>query len=236
MPEIVVKFSEKIIERVVTEKEHISIGRTTENDIVLDNRGVSRKHAQIEFSDQGAVLIDNDSLNGTFVNKRKVTEQPLHDNDVITIGKYDLVFYADAQSSRKMSDMDGTMVLSTRKHKDLVEQDRQDKEMAGEVGGTILLALNDKNKPKYSLDQETTTFGKANYVTVSVRGFFVSKLQAKIIKEGESFTVFNLGRKGKTKVNGEPIPDKGGTSGNSVTLKNGDIIEVGKSIFRFIEG
>ena len=143
MPEIVVKFSEKIIERVVTEKEHISIGRTTENDIVLDNRGVSRKHAQIEFSDQGAVLIDNDSLNGTFVNQRKVTEQPLHDNDVITIGKYDLVFYADAQPSRKMSDMDGTMVLSTRKHKDLVEQDRQDKEMAGEVGGTILLALND---------------------------------------------------------------------------------------------
>ncbi|MCX6831442.1 MAG: FHA domain-containing protein, partial [candidate division Zixibacteria bacterium] len=104
MPEIVVKFAEKIIERVVTEKEHISIGRTTENDIVLDNRGVSRKHAQIEFSDQGAVLIDNDSLNGTFVNQRKVTEQPLHDNDVITIGKYDLVFYADAQPNRKMSD------------------------------------------------------------------------------------------------------------------------------------
>ena len=228
MPEIVVKFSEKVIERVVTEKEHISIGRTTENDIVLDNRGVSRKHAQIEFSDQGAVLIDNDSLNGTFVNQRKVTEQPLHDNDVITIGKYDLVFYADAQSSRKMSDMDGTMVLSTRKHKDLVEQDRQDKEMAGEVGGTILLALNDRNKAKHSLDQETTTFGKASYVTVPVRGFFVSKLQAKIIKEGEAFTLVNLGRKDKTKVNGEPI--------NSVTLKNGDIIEVGKSIFRFIEG
>ncbi|TFH64052.1 MAG: FHA domain-containing protein, partial [Candidatus Zixiibacteriota bacterium] len=144
------------------------------------------------------------------------------------IGKYDLVYYADAQPSRKMSDMDGTMVLSTRKHKDLVEQDRQDKEMAGEVGGAILLELNDKNKSKYSLNQETMTFGRANYVTVPVRGFFVSKLQAKIIKEGESFTVFNLGRKDKTKVNGEPI--------NSVTLKNGDIIEVGKSIFRFIEG
>ena len=56
----------------------------------------------------------------------------------------------------------------------------------------------------------------------------MSKLQAKIIKEGDAFTVFNLGRKDKTKVNGEPI--------NSVTLKNGDIIEVGKSIFRFIEG
>ncbi len=228
MPEIVVKFSDKIIERVVTEKEHISIGRTTENDIVLDNRGVSRKHAQIEFSDRGAVLIDNDSLNGTFVNQRKVTEQPLHDNDIITIGKYDLVYYADAQPVRKMSDMDGTMVLSTRKQKDMVEQDRQDKEMAGEVGGTILLALSDRGKAKYSLNQETTTLGKASYVNIPVRGFFVSKLQAKIIREGEAFTVYNLGRPDKTRVNGEPI--------NSVTLKNGDIIEVGKSIFRFIEG
>lgn len=228
MPEIVVKFSDKIIERVVTEKEHISIGRTTENDIVLDNRGVSRKHAQIEFSDQGAVLIDNDSLNGTFVNQRKVTEQPLHDNDIITIGKYDLVYYNDAQPNRKMSDMDGTMVMSTKKHKDLVEQDRQDKEMADQVGGSILLAVNDRDKTKYHLNQETTTFGKASYVNVPVKGFFVSKLQAKVVKEGEAFTVFNLGRRDKTRVNGEPV--------NSMTLKNGDIIEVGKSIFRFIEG
>jgi pSer/pThr/pTyr-binding forkhead associated (FHA) protein len=228
MPEIVVKFSEKIIERVVTEKEHISIGRTTENDIVLDNRGVSRKHAQIEFSDQGAILIDNDSLNGTFVNQRKVTEQPLNDNDIITIGKYDLVFYTDAQPNRKMSDMDGTMVLSTKKHKDLVEQDRQDKEMTDEVGSTILLAINDRDKSKYRLNQETTTFGKANYVDIPVKGFFVSKLQAKVVKEGESFTLLNLGRPNKTKVNGEPITGS--------TLKNGDIIEVGKSIFRFIEG
>lgn len=228
MPEIVVKFSDRIIERVVTEKEHISIGRTTENDIVLDNRGVSRKHAQIEFSDQGAVLIDNDSLNGTFVNQRKVTEQPLHDNDIITIGKYDLVYYNDAQPNRKMSDMDGTMVMSTKKHKDLVEQDRQDKEMADEVGGTILLAVNDRDKTKYRLNQETTTFGKASYVDIRVKGFFVSKLQAKVVKEGEAFTVFNLGQRDKTRVNGEPV--------NSMTLKNGDIIEVGKSIFRFIEG
>jgi pSer/pThr/pTyr-binding forkhead associated (FHA) protein len=228
MPEIIVKFAEKIIERVVTEKEHISIGRTTENDIVLDNRGVSRKHAQIEFAEGNALLIDNDSLNGTFVNQRKVTEQPLHDNDVITIGKYDLVFYADAQSSRKMSDMDGTMVLNTKKQKGLVEQDREDKQMANAVGGSILLAVNDPQKTKYSLGQETTTFGKASYVTVPVRGFFVSKLQAQITTDGDSFTIVNLGRTGKTRVNGQPV--------DNVTIKNGDIIEVGKSVFRFIEG
>jgi pSer/pThr/pTyr-binding forkhead associated (FHA) protein len=228
MPEIVVKFAEKIIERVVTEKEHISIGRTTENDIVLDNRGVSRKHAQIEFADGGALLIDNDSLNGTFVNQRKVTEQPLHDSDVITIGKYDLVFYSDAQPTRRMSDMDGTMVLSTRKQKELVEQDREDKELATQVGGSMLLELGDSGKGTILLDQDTITFGKARFAAIPVRGWFLSKLQAKIVKEGAAFTVVNLGRKDKTRVNGEPV--------GSATLRNGDIIEVGKSIFRFIEG
>ena len=72
MPEIIVRFEDKIIERVVAEKPRISIGRTTDNDIVLDNRGVSRRHALIEMGPGGqAVIIDNESLNGTFVNQRK---------------------------------------------------------------------------------------------------------------------------------------------------------------------
>lgn len=228
MPEIIVKFADKIIERVVTEKEHLSIGRTADNDIVLDNRGVSRKHAQIEFSDNGALLIDNDSLNGTFVNQRKVSEQALHDNDTITIGKFNLVFYTDTQPARKMSDMDGTMIMNTKKHKELVEQDKADKEIASEAGTSILIALNDSQKKKYVLNQDTTTLGKSSFVNVPAKGFWLSKLQTKIIKEGDAFTIVNLGRKDKTKVNGEIVA--------SATMKNGDIIEVGKSIFRFIEG
>ena len=50
MAEIVVKFEDKIIERVVTEKKRISIGRTHENDIVLENRGVSRKYLATNFT------------------------------------------------------------------------------------------------------------------------------------------------------------------------------------------
>ena len=228
MPEIVVKFADKIIERVVTEKEHISIGRTADNDIVLDNRGVSRKHAQIEFSDQGAVLIDNDSLNGTFVNQRKVNEQPLRDSDVITIGKFDLVFFNDAQPVRKMSDMEGTMILNTRKQKEMVEQDKKDKDVTSEIGGSILIALTGDTKQKFPLNDDTITMGNSNFVNIPVKGFWTSKLQAKIIREGNSYTILNVGRDNKVKVNGDVVP--------SATLKNGDIIEVGKSLFRFIEG
>ena len=92
MPEITVKYEDKVIERIVTEKKRISIGRGNDNDIVLENRGVSRRHALIEFNDKAAVLIDNESLNGTFVNSRKVSEEVLRDQDIITIGKYALVY------------------------------------------------------------------------------------------------------------------------------------------------
>ncbi len=227
MPEIIVKFGEKVIERVVTEKERISIGRTSDNDIVLDNRGVSRKHAQIEFSEQGALIIDNDSLNGTFVNHRKVNEHYLQDQDTITIGKFDLVYNREAQPTKKMSDMEGTMVLSTRRQKELVVRDQQDKEVAAELGGSVLVAMAG-DKKKFRLAEETTTLGKSEFVNVPVHGFWVSKLQAKVVREGDSFTIVNVGHGGKTKVNGESI--------SSATLKNGDIVEVGKSVFRFIEG
>ena len=228
MPEIIVKYADKVIERVVTEKERISIGRTSDNDIILDNRGVSRKHAQIEFSDKGALIIDNDSLNGTFVNHRKVNESFLQDHDTITIGKFDLLYYTESQPARKMSDMDGTMVLNTRKQKELVDQDTEDKEVAAAAGGTVLLALDGTEKKKFRIAGDTTTLGKSGFANVQVKGFWVSKLQAKIIREGESFSIMNIGHGGKTKVNGETV--------NATTLKNGDIIEVGKSVFRFIEG
>lgn len=227
MPEIIVKYGDKVIERVVTEKDRISIGRTSENDIVLDNRGVSRKHAQIEFSEQGALIIDNDSLNGTFVNKRKVNEHFLQDQDTITIGKFDLVFNREAQPAKKISDMEGTMVLSTKRQKELVVRDQQDKELAAEYGGSVLISM-DGQKKKFKLSDDTTTLGKSEFVNIGVRGFWVSKLQAKVVREGDAYTILNVGHRGKTKVNGEPT--------NSTTLKNGDIVEVGKSVFRFIEG
>jgi pSer/pThr/pTyr-binding forkhead associated (FHA) protein len=226
MPEIIVKFADKVIERVVSEKERITIGRTSENDIVLDNRGVSRKHAQIEFSENGALLIDNDSLNGTFVNERKVAEQYLKDKDTITIGKFDLVFFNDAQPTKKMTDMDGTMVLNTKKQKDMVNQDELDKQIAREVGHSLLVAVDDESK-RFALERENTTLGKSSFANIRVGGWFVAKVQAKITDQNGTFTLTNVGHGNKTKVNGEAI--------DHAILKNGDVLEVGKTAFRFIQ-
>ena len=129
MPEIIVKFEDKIIEKFLTEKKRVTIGRTPDNDIVLDNRGVSRRHAIIEFGDNQAIIIDNESLNGTFVNARKVTEEILKDNDTINIAKFSLVYHKDAQKNADLFGMDGTMVLDTKKQKSLVAKDKMSKNL-----------------------------------------------------------------------------------------------------------
>lgn len=98
MTEIIVKYEDRVIERVITEKTCITIGRNTENDIVLDNRGVSRRHAVIEIDPRGnTIIIDNESLNGTYVNGRRVEEEIINDGDSIQIGRYVLEFKCGVQ-------------------------------------------------------------------------------------------------------------------------------------------
>lgn len=228
MPEILVKYEDKLIERVVTEKKRISIGRTQDNDIILDNKAVSRKHALIEFDEKSALVIDNESLNGVFVNSRKVSEEILKDKDKITIGKFDLIYHQDTPQENQLVELDGTMVLQTKKQKQLLEKDKKARETTQTAGGSVLLGEANAKHKQYSLNKPVVTLGKAKFVNIPTKGFLLSKIQAKIVKEKDDFLLVNLGRKGKTKVNGETI--------QKCRLKNDDLIEVGKSVFRFIEG
>ncbi len=229
MAELIVKYDDKVIERIVTEKKRLSIGRTKENDIVLENRGVSRKHAMIEFNDNAAVVIDNESLNGTFVNNRKITEEILRDDDIITIGKYSLTYHAESsQDTDTGADFDGTMVLNTKKQKKLIENDRMEKQIVEKYGGSVLIGEENAEFSEFKIDRDVITIGKAKFVHIKAKGFWLSGIQAKISKENNCYVLSNLGKKGKTKVNGETV--------SLYNLKNGDIITVGKSSYKFVEG
>jgi pSer/pThr/pTyr-binding forkhead associated (FHA) protein len=69
-----------------------SIGRSPDCGIFLDDVTVSRKHAVIVERDGGFVVEDQGSLNGTFVNRRRVESAKLEDGDELQIGKYRLTF------------------------------------------------------------------------------------------------------------------------------------------------
>ncbi len=229
MPELIVKFEDKVIERIVTEKSRITIGRTSDNDVILDNRGISRKHAEIELAGNTAVLIDNESLNGTFINDRRTEEEILKDNDVITIGKFNLVLHDQVSHETKLSDLDGTMVLQTKKQQERVRQDQADRHRVQKAGGgPVLEAMQNSLIDEYRIGPGVVTFGKASWVNIRVKGWFVSELQAKITPTDGEYILINTGRKSKTMVNGEPVIQH--------QLKNGDLIKVGKTVFRFIAG
>jgi ABC transport system ATP-binding/permease protein len=70
----------------------IKIGRATDNDIVIPDVLASRHHATLVPKPDGAEILDNRSINGTFVNGARVESAVLHDGDTVTIGNVDLVF------------------------------------------------------------------------------------------------------------------------------------------------
>jgi FHA domain/zinc-ribbon domain len=72
--------------------ERVSVGRGPECDVFLDDVTVSRKHAVITKGADGFTIDDEGSLNGTYVNRRRVETARLEDGDEVQIGKYRLTF------------------------------------------------------------------------------------------------------------------------------------------------
>ncbi len=68
------------------------IGRSPECDVFLDDVTVSRRHAEIVREGTRFTIRDLGSLNGTFVNRRRIESTVLDDDDEVQIGKYRLTF------------------------------------------------------------------------------------------------------------------------------------------------
>jgi hypothetical protein len=74
--------------------EPMLIGRDQQNDVVLDDTRVSRKHAEIRLRLGRYTLYDLQSTNGTYVNGRRVAEVVLNDGDRISVAGLDLIFHS----------------------------------------------------------------------------------------------------------------------------------------------
>jgi hypothetical protein len=74
------------------EEDRMSIGRSPDAAIFLDDVTVSRNHALVVQRKDGRFIDDLGSLNGTYVNRRRIESHQLADGDEIQIGKYKLSF------------------------------------------------------------------------------------------------------------------------------------------------
>jgi hypothetical protein len=74
-------------------KQVTVIGRATEADIVVDDPGVSRRHAEIHMLDGQARVVDLGSTNGTYLNGERVHAAALVHGSAITVGRTRIVFH-----------------------------------------------------------------------------------------------------------------------------------------------
>jgi pSer/pThr/pTyr-binding forkhead associated (FHA) protein len=72
--------------------DQMRIGRSPEAEIFLDDVTVSRNHALLVRRRDGLYVDDLGSLNGTYVNRRRIESHQLVDGDELQIGKYKLTY------------------------------------------------------------------------------------------------------------------------------------------------
>jgi pSer/pThr/pTyr-binding forkhead associated (FHA) protein len=106
MPVLVQLADSVIANKFPLSDKTLSLGRSADNDVQIDDRAVSGHHAWIEpvkdEQDEERVryrLVDLNSTNGSFLNEKKVSEEWLRHNDMIRIGWVTFKFIDETQQT-----------------------------------------------------------------------------------------------------------------------------------------
>jgi pSer/pThr/pTyr-binding forkhead associated (FHA) protein len=228
------KFKEETVGNYHLEKGGaLTIGRGENNDVVIENLAVSGHHAKIDSVDDGFLLTDLKSKNGSFVNKQPVSSHWLKHGDVIDIGKHTLVFAYEEGESRPddsaAGGMDQTMIMDTHKYREMVakgpaktEPQKPEKEVP--IGVLSFLA---GGEGEVKLLKKLIKIGKKSSSDLVVGGLMVGQTAATISKRPNGYYLSYVGGISKPKVNGETVK-------MSVLLKEFDVIEIGSVKMQFV--
>ena len=114
MLKLELKFKDKILKQIETDRSEITIGRSNNNDIQIDNMAVSKEHAKIIRTPDGYGLVDLDSTNGTLLNDKEVKQAKLAPKDNLTIGKHTLLIKSTGAPEVAAEDLaDKTIKVAT---------------------------------------------------------------------------------------------------------------------------
>jgi pSer/pThr/pTyr-binding forkhead associated (FHA) protein len=89
---------------VPVSREWTRIGRSLAADVRFDDSTVSRRHALIVSQADGVRVLDDRSLNGVYVNGRRVEWSPLADGDEIVVGRHTIHFMETAAGEAAQPD------------------------------------------------------------------------------------------------------------------------------------
>jgi pSer/pThr/pTyr-binding forkhead associated (FHA) protein len=187
------------------------------------------------------VLVDLESLNGTFVNEKKITRERVFDGDVLIIGKHTLDFVdlrpkeerpekgVPVDTAKKPAFRD-TVILDTKAQQELLaKQGLLDKPAERpkriELHGSLTI-ISGGTPQIIDLTKRLTTLGKSNEADVKCSGLLVGKTAALINKRPNGFFLAYAEGLKKPEVNGEAVATQ-------VQLQDGDEISIGGTRMTF---
>ncbi len=232
MPILTLKFKENVVEQYNLEKgKSITIGRMDKNDIVIANLAVSGFHAKIDPVDEGYLLTDLQSKNGSFVNDKIAASHWLQHGDVITIGKHNIIFTYGADEKKPEagpSNMDQTMVMDTDSYRDMISKSAPGMvpPHAAKKEPTVVLSYLSGGEGEIEISKKLIKIGKDPSCDIVVSGLTVGQTAATISKKPNGYSLSYVSGMSKPKVNGESVK-------TSIDLKEFDVIEIGSAKLNF---
>ncbi len=221
-PRLVVKLKNRPIKTYPFTGKEITIGRLTQNDIVIDNLSVSRKHAIISSTKNGYILCDLGSKNGTFLNGKPVEKAELKNNDIITIGKYKIVFHVPSSDESPVEDLDQTVIISNYKS----EKSARDIQIHFPISQDLVPRLFRRSThDEYILCKDKTVIGNRRDSDVRISGLFSPRVAIEITRQSSGYVIQKVNGRKKFSINGEETEEK--------ILEEEDLIAIGSDEFVF---
>jgi pSer/pThr/pTyr-binding forkhead associated (FHA) protein len=224
-PVVTLEFKGREIGHWVLDRPIFNIGRTVDNDIVIDNLAVSRLHAVLE-KDKGEYYIrDCDSLNGTLVNNKTIGRAKLQHGDEISIGKHKLRVQRqtgiDIPDGTNIAPYDQTVIIGPNEHP--AQPNSQPQPVI--CSGPRLIEKTKSGEIVIEINKPSLILGKDRDADVEVEGLFVAKQHAEIVKENGDYVIRHLNGYRKVSVGGKPVSE--------CVLEDNAEIRIGNSEFVF---
>ena len=222
MGKLVVSLDGVVIKEVQITKDKTTLGRRPYNDIVIDNLAVSGEHAVLQMVGADVFIEDLNSTNGTYINGKAVKKQLLSHNDTVEIGKYKIKYLVeDGTDYEKTMIMKPGTVPGSGGPQSYSPTVGFGASGFGSLGGSTAPAsikvLNGAAAGReVTLTKVVTTVGKPGVQVAS------------ITKRPTGYAFAHVEGASKPSINGVPIV------GDSVPLRNGDVIELAGTQMQFI--
>jgi pSer/pThr/pTyr-binding forkhead associated (FHA) protein len=234
MPKLTLKFDNAILGEVPVGTKEVSIGRSPDNALVIDNPAVSHYHARV-FNEEGRMMLEDfGSMNGTFVNGQRVKMAMLKPGDAVTVGKHtilvsdsrDLDGFAPADngaSKPAAPKINETVMLDTKERREFLQKVAAVGESVQVAPArvkiaTLVIRSGKTDRSEYTLTDKLTVVGKSAMATVKLKAWFAPKAAAQINRREDNSYYVGAADKTPT-INGNAIT-------HPTKLSSGDVIGV----------